>query len=129
VRQAATAVAAIAALATAGCGEKRETTTGGGSPAGAPIGISETEFKLTPSSVQVDEGGAVSIEVTNDGSVTHALAVVGPTGTMKTATIAPGKSATLRADLSKPGTYAMYCPIDGHRNQGMNGEIKVGSGG
>jgi uncharacterized cupredoxin-like copper-binding protein len=130
--RAAAAVAAVAALAMAGCGEKRETTTGsksGGGLAGAPIGISETEYKLTPSSAQVDRGGAVSIEVTNDGATAHALEVRGPNGAVKTGTIAPGKAATLEADLSKPGTYEMYCPIDGHRGKGMKGEITVGSGG
>jgi uncharacterized cupredoxin-like copper-binding protein len=129
---AAVAAAAALAMAAAGCGEKRETTTGsasGGVPssAGAPIAISETEYKLTPSSAQVDRGGAVSIEVANGGSTTHALEIEGPNGEDKTGTIAPGKSATLQADLSKPGTYEMYCPIDGHRGKGMNGEIKVGS--
>src|SRR3954469_19679526 len=130
------AAAAVVALAMAGCGEKRETTTGSasgsggpGSSASAPISISETEFKLTPSSAQVDKGGTVAIKVKNDGSTAHALEVEGPGGEVKTGTIAPGKSATLQADLSKPGSYEMYCPIDGHKDKGMKGEIKVGSGG
>jgi uncharacterized cupredoxin-like copper-binding protein len=41
--------------------------------------------------------------------------------------IEPGKSATLKVDITKPGTYEFYCPIDGHKQQGMKGEIKVGS--
>ena len=28
--------------------------------------------------------------------------------------------------LSKNGTYEMYCPIDGHKAQGMKGTIAVG---
>ena len=130
---AAPALAAAVALAIAGCGEKRETTTGpasgAGSSGGAPISISETEFKLTPSSAQVDKGGTVAIEVKNEGSTAHALKVEGPSGEVKTGTIAPGKSATLQADLSKPGSYEMYCPIDGHKGMGMKGAITVGSGG
>ena len=126
-------VAAAVVLVMAGCGEKRETTTGssggGSASSGAPISISETEFKLTPSSAQVDKGGTVSIKVKNDGTTAHALEVEGPNGEVKTGTIAPGKSATLQADLSKPGSYEMYCPIDGHKGKGMKGEIKVGSGG
>jgi uncharacterized cupredoxin-like copper-binding protein len=40
--------------------------------------------------------------------------------------IEPGKSATLKVDLSTPGTYEIYCPVDGHKPGGMKGEIKVG---
>jgi uncharacterized cupredoxin-like copper-binding protein len=129
------AFAIALALAAAGCGEKHETTTGGasgnggGSPAGGPITISETEFKLSPSSAQVDKGGPVTFQVKNQGGTAHALEVEGPSGEVKTGTIAPGKSATLKADLSKSGTYEMYCPIDGHKGKGMEGEITVGSGG
>jgi plastocyanin len=131
------ALAIVLALAAAGCGEKRATTTGGASgtgggsssPAGGALSISETEFKLTPSSEQVDKGGPVTIKVKNDGGTAHALKVEGPNGEVQTGTIAPGKSATLKADLSKPGSYEMYCPIDGHKDKGMKGEIKVGSAG
>jgi uncharacterized cupredoxin-like copper-binding protein len=124
--------AAALAVAVAGCGEKRETTTGGASgsgPAPAALSISESEFKLAPSSLQVPKAGPVTIQVKNAGGTTHALAVVGPSGVAKTAAIGPGKSASLKVDLSKAGTYQMYCPIDGHRGMGMKGVIKVGSGG
>jgi uncharacterized cupredoxin-like copper-binding protein len=36
-----------------------------------------------------------------------------------------GGSAKLTVDLNKPGTYEMYCPVDGHREMGMEGEITV----
>jgi uncharacterized cupredoxin-like copper-binding protein len=135
MRAAVAPAAAVAALlAMAGCGEKHETTTGpasggGGSPSGAPISIAETEYKLSPSSANVDRGGTVSIKVKNEGTTTHALEVEGPSGEVKTPTIAPGRSATLQANLSKAGTYEMYCPIDGHKGKGMKGEISVGGGG
>ena len=125
-------VAVLAALAVAGCGEKHETTTGGASGSGsAPAGVtvSETEFKLSPASPQVPNAGPVTFQVKNDGTTTHALVVQGPNGAVKTGAIAPGKTATLKADLGKAGTYQMYCPIDGHKDKGMKGEIKVGSGG
>jgi uncharacterized cupredoxin-like copper-binding protein len=124
--------AAALAVALAGCGEKRTTTTSGASGSGsapAAVSISESEFKLDPSSPQVSKTGPVTFQVKNAGATTHALAVVGPGGVVKTAPIAPGKSATLQVDISKAGTYQMYCPIDGHRGMGMNGAIKVGSGG
>ena len=41
----------------------------------------------------------------------------------------PGESATLEADLSKPGSYRWYCPIGDHAEQGMDGQISVAGGG
>jgi plastocyanin len=128
--RAAVPILALALLAVPGCGEKRETTTGGASTqqsSPAAVTVSETEFKLSPASLEA-EGGKVSIEVKNDGSTEHALEVEGPNGEVETPTLAPGKSATLTADL-KPGTYEMYCPIDGHKDKGMKGELVVGGGG
>ena len=122
---------AIAVLAVSGCGEKRETTTGGASTGGsasAGVTVSETEFKLAPSSAQAANSGSVTVQVKNAGTTDHALVVEAPGGEVKTPTLAPGKTAVLKADL-KPGTYQMYCPIDGHKDKGMKGEIKVGGGG
>jgi plastocyanin len=128
------ALGAAGLLVLAGCGEKRETTTGAGAStqgtaSGGPITISETEFKLDPSSPEVPKAGPVQFTVKNDGTIDHALEIEGPNGEIKTAAIAPGKSAKVTADLSKPGTYEMYCPIDGHKANGMKGEIKVAGGG
>jgi uncharacterized cupredoxin-like copper-binding protein len=130
VTRAAAAILAFALLAVAGCGEKRETTTGGAPASGsapAAVTVSETEFKLDPASVEVAEG-KVTVEVKNEGGTEHALEIEGPGGEVKTPTLAPGKSVTLDADL-KAGTYEMYCPIDGHKGKGMEGELVVGGGG
>jgi plastocyanin len=119
---------AVALVALAGCGEKRETSTGGASSgSSAPVTVSETEFKLTPASFKVPKAGPLTILVRNDGATAHALALVTPSGEVKTGTLAPGKSQTLKADL-KAGKYQIYCPIDGHRGKGMKGVIVVGSG-
>jgi hypothetical protein len=59
--------------------------------------------------------------------VPHALSVQGPNGEIiMDGSIAPGGAGTLEADLDRPGTYKMYCPIDGHRAKGMTGTITVG---
>jgi uncharacterized cupredoxin-like copper-binding protein len=91
--------------------------------------VSETEFKLTPANPKVSKTGVVQFKVKNDGKIAHALEVKGPKGEAKTATIQPGSSATLNADLSKAGSYEWYCPIDGHRKDGMSGKITVAGGG
>lgn len=101
-----------------------ESTTSGGATAGGAVTISETEYKLDPSDPTV-KAGEVTFDVSNDGAVTHALEVEGPSEEQKTDDIAPGDSAQLTVDLSKPGQYEFYCPIDGHKDLGMKGEITV----
>src|SRR3954453_7531426 len=52
---------------------------------------------------------------------------MGPTGRSSSmAGSSRGATATLEADLDKPGTYTMYCPLDGHRAKGMSGSITGG---
>jgi uncharacterized cupredoxin-like copper-binding protein len=123
---------ALTALAVAGCGgDDNETTatSGAQSAGGQTVNISETEYKLDPSDPTV-QAGTVSFQVANDGSVEHSLEVEGPKGEQELEQdLAPGESGTLTVDLSQPGKYEFYCPIDGHRQRGMEGEIIVTGGG
>jgi plastocyanin len=113
-------------LALAACGSTSGETT---SPAGGQaIAISESEFKLDPSMVKASEAGSYTLEVTNDGKVAHALEIEGQGLEEETETIQPGETAELTIDL-KNGSYEIYCPIDGHRQSGMEGALTVGSGG
>jgi uncharacterized cupredoxin-like copper-binding protein len=121
-------LALFAVLALAACGSSSsDSGTTGQAAAGQAIAISETEFKLDPSSVQVDQAGTVTFRVTNDGSVDHALEVEGQGVEEETETIKPGQTAELTVALSKEGSYEIYCPIDGHRDSGMEGTLTVGA--
>ena len=118
-------VALASVLLVAGCGgdegeEATATTTG----SAETFTISETDFALSPSTVDVDAPGTYTFEATNDGGTDHALEIEGNGIEEETDTIAPGESASITVDL-ETGTYEMYCPIDGHRDQGMEGEITV----
>jgi uncharacterized cupredoxin-like copper-binding protein len=66
--------------------------------------------------------------VTNNGTIAHALEIEGNGVEETTGDIQPGAGATLRVTLAKDGSYDLYCPIDGHRGQGMRGAVTVGSG-
>ena len=142
-RSAAAAILGVAALSLVaiGCGGDDETTTAASVPTttttgatgatgaaggGETIKISETDFKLDPSDPSV-KAGTVTIDVSNDSqSTTHNLEVEG-NGLADTSLpndLAPGDSGQLTVDL-EPGTYTMYCPIDDHRGQGMEGTIEV----
>ena len=127
--------AAITALAIAGCGgddnETTATTGASGTPSagGQTVNVSETEYQLDPSDPSV-KAGTVSFKATNDGSIDHNLEVEGPNGEQELEQdLAPGQSGTVTVDLSQPGKYEFYCPIDEHRQRGMEGEITVTGGG
>jgi plastocyanin len=121
------AVLLPAALVLAACGGGGSSTAPGGT-AGRTIQISEKEFSLSPSTVSIAKTGTYEFQVTNNGAVPHALEIEGNGVEEKTANIAPGSAMTLRVTLSKTGSYDMYCPIDGHRAQGMKGSVTVGGG-
>jgi uncharacterized cupredoxin-like copper-binding protein len=114
-------LAGVVVLAACGSGSEEGAT-------GETVSIGETEFALDPSSLQVDEAGTVTFRVANNGSVEHALEVEGQGVEEESDTIAPGETAELTVDLTD-GSYEIYCPVDGHREQGMEGTLTVGAGG
>jgi uncharacterized cupredoxin-like copper-binding protein len=121
------AVVIGACLALAGCGGGGESSSSQGSGGSEQtVTISETEYALKPSSVDVAKTGTVTFEVKNDGQIAHALEVEGNGVEQETDTIQPGQSATLSVTLDKAGKYEVYCPIDGHKDKGMEGDITVG---
>ena len=134
-------VAALSASLLVACGEDRgsqgtstgaQKTTMTPQPTGAAtetVNVRETEFRLTPANPSIASPGVVEFRVTNAGSTVHALEVHGPAGEAETPEIQPGKSATLKVDMSKPGRFEWYCPIADHKDKGMRGEITVGGGG
>ena len=78
-------------------------------------------------------GNAIGVsyrQAENIGSITHALEIEGKGVEEETKDLDAGQSAELKVTL-KPGKYEIYCPVDGHRQQGMEGTVTVkqGSGG
>jgi uncharacterized cupredoxin-like copper-binding protein len=99
------------------------TAASGGGAASSSVDISETEYKLDPADPTA-KAGSVTFTVANDGGVTHSLEVEGNGVEEETDDISAGQSAKLTVDL-QPGTYEIYCPIDGHRDLGMEGTLTV----
>jgi uncharacterized cupredoxin-like copper-binding protein len=129
---------AIVALAFAGAGLAGcvgssgsgggSTTTAAASASGQTFTIREQEFSLSPATVKIVKPGSYRFKAVNAGSIPHALEIEGNGVEEETDTIQPGSSAMLTVDLAKPGSYELYCPIDSHRKDGMDGSIQVGSG-
>ena len=98
------------------------TTASSGGSSG-PVAVSETEYKIDPSDPTV-KAGKVTFDVTNDGSVTHNMVISGNGVEETTDDLSPGSKGTVTADL-KPGTYEIFCSIDGHKDLGMDGTVTV----
>ncbi len=131
------AIGAAVAVPIVGCGGSSDDstsnaaatpapTTSGGGGAGSTVDLSATDFKFTASDPSV-KAGEVTFNMTNDGQVTHSLEIedVTPGHDQELeGDVSPGQSGTLTANL-KPGTYEFYCPVDSHKEMGMEGEITV----
>jgi uncharacterized cupredoxin-like copper-binding protein len=94
------------------------------------IQVKETEFRLKPAEITLDKPGTYLFKAVNSGGTVHALEVEGEGIEEETEEIEPGQSAELAVKL-KAGTYELYCPVDGHKEAGMEGKVivKGGSGG
>ena len=100
-----------------GCG-------GDGEDAGTPLRLEATEFEFSPAEVTV-ERGEHEFQIVNRGEVEHALEIHTPGGEVESDRVAPGRSATVTANLSETGTYDLYCPVGDHRQRGMEGRVTV----
>ena len=141
------AILASLVLIAAGCGGDDDDNGGGGGSSnssgaedtGADTGEASsggggaTKLKLT-----ADPGGAlkfdkteltakpgkVTITMDNPSDVPHAVEVEGNGVEEETKTLTKG-TADVTVDL-KAGKYEFYCPVDGHKEAGMEGTLTVG---
>lgn len=85
------------------------------------------EFAFNPREITV-RTGEITIVVTNEGGIEHALIVQDDSRTtlVEIPSILPEKSEQVRVTLS-PGSYTFFCPIGSgfHRRMGMVGVLKV----
>lgn len=123
------ALGSALALFGVSCGSNGDEGSNAGGGAAQAIEIVETEFELNPSTVSVDGPGTYTFRALNEGETVHALEIEGPGIEEETEDIQAGESAELRVELSEPGEYELYCPVDGHREQGMEGTLEVGGTG
>src|SRR4051794_23398807 len=135
---------ALAAVALAGCGssdkEKAASTstptatptatataaTGGASAGGGQV----VKLAADPSALKFDKStltakaGKVTLSMANPSGLPHAVAIEGHGVDVDGNTVQKGGTSTATAKL-KPGTYEFYCPVDGHRQAGMEGKLTV----
>ena len=118
-----------------GCGAGGGSAGGGGAedaqaPSGAKesvlktIRVKETEFALKPAEITLEKPSTYLFKAVNSGGTVHALEVEGQGIEEETEEIQPGQSAELKVKL-KAGTYELYCPVAGHKEEGMEGKVIV----
>jgi plastocyanin len=137
----AVAVPITAGVLIAGCGSSnnKSTTTApkpaptntaatGGAAAG---GSSSLKLAADPSgALKFDKSkldaksGTVTITMSNPSSIDHAVAVEGNGVDEDGETVGQGGTSKVTVKL-KPGTYEFYCPVDAHKQAGMEGTLTV----
>jgi uncharacterized cupredoxin-like copper-binding protein len=124
----------LVVLALAGCGGNGSgggygggggtTTAAAPAATGTKQTVSLVDYALEPKTIRIDKPGTYTFEATNNGQTEHALEIDGNGVEEETETLAPGAKGTITVEL-KMGEYEMYCPIDSHRDRGMDGSIDV----
>jgi uncharacterized cupredoxin-like copper-binding protein len=108
----AAAVAAVVVAVSAWAATPQNVTVTAGKP---------SEFKFTFSKKTVKKGVPVVFKVTNKGTIAHDFKI----GGKKTASLAAGKTATVRVTFAKVGKFAYLCTLPTHATAGMKGTITV----
>ena len=106
-------------------GATEASTTGGAAGGGQTVDMTAADFKFDPSDPTV-KSGDVTFKLTNDGQNPHSLEIEDVNGQDQEieGDVSPGQSGTMTVNLP-PGKYEFYCPVDGHKEMGMEGEITV----
>ena len=133
--------AVVAALGLAACGGGGDnnndttaaatppatTTGGGGAGGGSTVNISTpsgTELAYDQKDVSA-KAGSVTIDFTNNESISHDVAIESPSGdTVGQTDLVASGTANTTVDL-QPGTYTFFCTVPGHREAGMVGPLTV----
>jgi len=124
------AMLALAGTVFGGCGDKRESDSGGGgeteatepSGGGDAIEIVAKEFAYDPAEISVAADAPFTIQLTDNGAIEHNFNIEGAEGVVATK---PGETASGEFTL-KAGTYKFFCSIAGHEAAGMVGTLTVG---
>lgn len=95
------------------CGGQASTSSGS-------TKITLSEFKYSPSTIELPASKKTTLELRNSGAVEHDL-ILDAAGLK--VSIQPGKTATRDLGPLSAGTYEIYCSVAGHKESGMKGQL------
>jgi plastocyanin len=88
------------------------------------VSVGMAEFQFTPSTLNVSSGN-VTFTLRNEGQFPHTVHIDGVGDVADP--VPGGQTVTASVNLA-PGTYQFWCPVDGHRDRGMEGTLIVAGG-
>ena len=96
----------------------------GGAASKVPLSADPSgALKFVPAKLTAKSGN-VTLVMANPSSLQHAVAIEGNGVDKDGQPVTQGGTSTVTANL-KPGKYTFYCPVDSHRQQGMQGTLTV----
>lgn len=119
------------------------------SPSSQPsndLTVEMTDFAYTPSTLTIPAGQPVTLTVNNTGNIEHDFVVekIDVTTTVIEdngsnahhahgaeqnfdlhVSARPGEASVVELTVSEPGTYRIFCSVEGHEEAGMIGELTV----
>lgn len=98
---------------------------GGGATRLTSIAVERDGLSFDRSELSASAGSVtVTLENPSGNQLPHAIEIEGDGVEEETATIEPGRSASVTVDL-RVGSYVFYCPVGDHRAAGMEGTLTV----
>ena len=110
------------------------------------ITVEMTDFAYTPSALTVPAGEPVTLTLKNVGNIEHDFVVEKINATLQViedsgseahhahgeeqnydlhVSANPGVTTVIQLTVSEPGTYKVFCSVEGHEEAGMIGELIV----
>lgn len=108
--------------------------------------VEMTDFTYSPSSLKIPAGQPVTLTVNNTGNIEHDFVVEKIAAATKVIedngsdahhahgaeqsydlhiSARPGEASVVQVTVSEPGTYKIFCSVEGHEQAGMIGELTV----
>jgi FtsP/CotA-like multicopper oxidase with cupredoxin domain len=84
-----------------------------------------TDLKFDNTELHLAGPGATTVQLQNAGLLEHDLTIE---GTRLRLFAKPGQTTDATLKIDKPGTYAYFCSLPGHREAGMSGKLIVENG-
>jgi nitrite reductase (NO-forming) len=86
------------------------------------VHITASEFKFSPTSIQVPLGQKITFSLNNTGTVEHDVTVQAAGFTLSARA---GDTATGEVTFGQAGVFDFFCSIPGHKEAGMQGKLTV----
>jgi nitrite reductase (NO-forming) len=103
-------------------GSSNQPTLAAASSLPTNISITASEFKFSPTNIQVPVGQKVTLTLQNTGVVEHDVTVSSAGFSLQARA---GQTTTGDFTFDKPGVFDFFCSIPGHKDAGMKGTLTV----